>query len=131
MGFAREADLNQAFTPFVTCRDYFGYFPAVYRAQTIVPRLLQAEISLEAAILYDDSSLTHSQKEHLLLVLASGEGRSDVATAHYEMLRVFGEPEAELDRLVTDYRHCGLSPAEVELLGFTLKLGSHGPSVGV
>src|SRR6516162_11858592 len=98
MGFAREADLDQAFTPLVTCRDYFGYFPAVYRAQTIVPRLLEAEISLEEAILYDDSSLTHREKERLLLVLASREGRSDVATAHYEMLRLFGEPEGELDR---------------------------------
>jgi RNA polymerase sigma-70 factor (ECF subfamily) len=130
MGFAQEADLDQAFTPLVTCRDYFGYFPAVYRAQTIVPRLLEAEISLEEAILYDDSSLTHRQKERLLLVLASREGRSDVATAHYEMLRLVGEPEAEIDRLVTDYRHCGLPAAEVELLGFTLKLASHGPSVG-
>jgi hypothetical protein len=130
MGFAREADLDQAFTPLVACRDYFGYFPAVYRAQTLVPRLLEAEIGLEASILYDDSSLTHSQKERLLLMLASGEGRSDVATAHYEMLRLFGEPEAELDRLLTDYRHCGLAPAEVELLGFALKLGSHSLSVG-
>jgi len=130
MGFAREADLDQAFTPLVACREYFGYFPAVYRAQTIVLRLLEAEISLEASILYGDSSLTHSQKERLLLMLASGEGRSDAATAHYEMLRLFGEPEAELDRLVTDYRHCGLPAPEVELLSFTLKLGSHGPSVG-
>jgi RNA polymerase sigma-70 factor (ECF subfamily) len=130
MGFAREVELDPSLAPLAACRDYFGYFPAVYRAQTIVPRLLEAEIRLEAAILYDDSSLTHSQKERLLLMLASGEGRSDVATAHYEMLRLFGEPEAELDRLETDYRHCGLPPAEVELLGFALKLASHGLSVG-
>src|SRR5215471_11754501 len=131
MGFAHEVELDLSLSLLAACRDYFGYVPAVYRSQSILPRLLQVQIGLEAAILYEDSSLTHSQKERFLLMLAATEGCIDLATAHYERLRVFGEPEAELDRLVTDYRHCGLPAAEIELLRFVLKLGANGPAVGI
>ena len=129
MGFAREVELAPPSALLLACRDYFGYIPAVYRAQSLLPRLLEAEVGLEAAIVYGESGLSHRQKERLLLVLASAEGNSNGATKHYEMLRLFGEREAQLDQVLGDYRHCGLLPAEVELLGFALKLCRNGPSI--
>src|SRR5262249_40022584 len=47
----------------------------------------------------------------------------------YEAMRLLGESEAQLEELLNDYRHCGLPPAEVELLGFAIKLGMHPASV--
>src|SRR5262245_38465503 len=129
MGFAREVGLALSSEPLVACRDYFGYIPAVYRAQGLLPRLLEAEIGLEAALVYRESALSHLQKERLLLALASAEGNSDGATTHYEMLRLFGEPEARLDEILVDYRHCGLPLGDVELLGFAVKLCTGGSSV--
>ena len=129
MGFAREVELAPSSAPLVACRDYFGYIPAVYRAQSLVPRLLEAEIGLQQAIVYRKSALSHRQKERLLLALASAEGNADGATTHYEILRLFGESEAQLDQILSDYRHCGLAPAEVALLSFALKLCVSGPSV--
>src|ERR1044071_4298148 len=129
MGFAREVEVGPSSEPLAACRDYFGYIPAVYRAQSLLPRLLEAEIGLEAAIVYRESALSHRQKERLLLTLASAEGNAACATTHYERLRLFGESEAQLDRILSDYRHCGLPPAEVELLDFALKLCVNGPSV--
>src|ERR1041384_2884782 len=129
MGFAREVGLVPSSAPLEACRDYFGYIPAVYRVQSLLPRLLEAEIGIEAAIVYRESPLSHRQKERLLLALASAEGNADRATTHYEMLRLFGEPEAQIDQILSEYRHGGLSPAEVELLGFALKLCSNGPAI--
>ena len=129
MGFAREVELAPSSQPLTACRDYFGYIPAVYRAQSLLPRLLEAEIGLEAAIVYRKSALSYRQKERLLLVLASAEGNADTATTHYEVLRLLGESEAHLDELLNGYRHCGLPPADVELLGFAIKLGIHPASV--
>src|SRR5215468_5361923 len=100
MGFAREAELDPSFAPLVACRDYYGYIPAIYRAQGILPALLQAEIGLEASILYEDSALTHRQKERLLLMLAFTEGRIGIATMHYEALRLLGESDTGLDRFL-------------------------------
>src|SRR5262245_16117921 len=129
MGFAREIGLSPSSEPLAACRDYFGYIPAVYRAQRLLPRLLESEIGLEAAIVYRESALSHRQKERLLLALASAEGNAGGATTHYEMLRLFGEPEARLDEILADYRHCGLPPGDVQLVGFAVKLCTDGPSV--
>src|SRR5262245_47770362 len=129
MGFSREVELEASFAPVAACRNYYGYLPAVYRAQSLLPSLIEAEIGLEGTILYAESALSPRQKERLLLVLASAESDVNAATGHYEMLRVLGEPENQLDRILGDYRNCGLPLAEVELLGFALKLSTDGPDV--
>jgi len=129
MGFIREVKLGASFAPVLACRDYFGYVPAVYRAQSLWPRLVEAEIALATAILFQESALSHRQKERLLLVLAVAEGNRNSAIAHYEMLRILGEPEDQIDRILSDYAHADLPPAEVELLDFALKLCLNGLSV--
>src|SRR5215469_15476667 len=101
MGFVREGELGDSFGPVLACRDYFGYVPAVYRTQSLLPRLIDAEVSLAAAILFQDSALSHLQKERLLLVLSLAEGNSNDAITHYEMLRILGEPEDRIDRVLS------------------------------
>src|SRR5438552_6314663 len=122
MGFVREVELGASFAPVGACLDYFGYLPAVYRAQSLLPRLIEAEIALGTAILFQESALSPRQKERLLLVLAAAEANGNSATTHYEMLRLLGEPEDQLDRILSNYRDSDLQPAEVELLDFALKL---------
>ena len=56
-------------------------------------------------------------------MLASAEGDMNRATAHYEMLRLFGEPESQLEKVLSDYRHCGLPAAEVALVGLVVGVG--------
>jgi RNA polymerase sigma-70 factor (ECF subfamily) len=129
MGFVREVELGASFAPAGACLDYFGHLPAVYRAQSLVPRLVEAEIALATAILFQESALSHRQKERLLLVLAAAESDGNSATTHYEMLRLLGEQEDQLDRILTDHRQSDLPPAEIELLDFALKLCLNGTSV--
>src|SRR5437016_6132984 len=129
MGFVREVELDASFAPGGACLDYFGYLPAVYRAQSLLPRLIEAEIALATAILFQESALSHRQKERLLLAMAAAEGNGNSATTHYEMLRLLGEPEDQIDRILSGYRHSDLTSAEVELLDFALKLCLNGTSV--
>ena len=129
MGFVREVELGPPFAPLLACRDYLGYIPAVYRAQSLLPRLIEAEIALATAILFQESGLSHHQKERLLLVLAGAEGNGNSAITHYEALRVLGESEDRLHRILSDYVHSDLPPAELGLLDFALKLCRNGTSV--
>ena len=129
MGFLRQVELDASFAPVVACREYFGYLPAVYRAQSLLPGLIEAEIALATAILFQESALSHRQKERLLLVLAAAEGNGNSATTHYEMLRLLGEREDQIDRILNGFRHSDLPSAEVELFDFALKLGLNGTSV--
>ena len=129
MGFVREVELGASFAPVGACLDYFGYLPAIYRAQSLLPRLIEAEIALATAILFQESALSHRQKERLLLALAAAEGNGNIATTHYEMLRLVGEPEDQIDRILSGYRHSDMPPAEVELLDFARKLCLNGSCV--
>jgi RNA polymerase sigma-70 factor (ECF subfamily) len=126
MGFAREVELGASFAPVLACWDYFGYVPAIYRAQSLLPRLIEAEIGLANTILFQESILSQRQKERLLLMLAMAEGNSTSATTHYEMLRILGEAEDQIDRILTEHGHSYLSQAEVGLLDLALKLCSNG-----
>jgi RNA polymerase sigma-70 factor (ECF subfamily) len=129
MGFAREVELGVSFAPVLACRNYFGYVPAIYRAQSLLPSLIEAEIGLANAILFRESALSQRQKERLLLLLAGAEGNGSSAITHYEMLRILGDPENQIKQILTDYVHADLPPAEVELLDFAVRLSLHGLSV--
>src|SRR5262245_33440945 len=103
MAFVREVELGASFAPVLACRDYFGYVPAVYRAQSLLPRVIEAEIALATAILFQESALSHRQKERLLLVLAVAQGNRNSVSTHYEMLRILGESEDQIDRILSNY----------------------------
>src|SRR5690242_8684206 len=98
MGLLREVELDASFAPAAACRNYLGYLPAVYRAQSLLPRLIEPQVALATGILYDESALSRLQKERILLVLAAAEGSANCATAHYEVLRLLGAREDRIDR---------------------------------
>jgi len=129
MGFLREVELGVSFAPFSAFREHFGFVPSLFRCQSLLPRLVEAETGLLASILLKDRSLSRLQKERLLLLLAAANRDSYSATMHYQMLCLFGEPEERLDQLLSDYRHTDLPAADVALLQFALKLNADGPSI--
>jgi RNA polymerase sigma-70 factor, ECF subfamily len=129
MGFLREVELGVPFAPFSAFREHFGFVPSLFRCQSLLPRLVEAETGLLASILFKDRSLSRQQKERLLLVLAAANRDSYCATMHYQMLCLLGEPEERLDQLLSDYRHTDLPAADVALLQFALKLNADGPSI--
>src|SRR5689334_16590415 len=112
MGFLPKGKLSASFPPLAAFRDGFGYVPALYLCQGLLPELVQAEAGLAESILFQDSSLSRVQKERLLLVLAASAGNTYCATAHYQMLCLLGEPEERLDQILSDYRHTNLADVD-------------------
>jgi Tol biopolymer transport system component len=58
MGYLREVELGSSFPPFVAFLDEFGFVPHVFRAQTILPRLIEAEAALLSLIFRNASPAT-------------------------------------------------------------------------
>ena len=129
MGFFREVGLGESFAPFSVFREHVGFVPSLFRCQSLLPRLIEAETGLVASILFKDRSLSYQRKERLLLVSAAANRNAYCATAHYQMLSLLGEPEEQLDQLLSDYRHAELPAADVALLQFALRLSTDGPSI--
>src|SRR6185369_5916962 len=124
MSYFGEVDLGSSFQPFTTCREQFGFVPKLFRAQTLLPRLIEAEGAITSAILFTDKALTRTQKECILLVLAAAQANDYCFNLHYQMLRLLGVTEQRLDRIVADYQRADLSPTTAALLALVLNLGT-------
>jgi RNA polymerase sigma-70 factor (ECF subfamily) len=126
LSFFREVDLGDHYGPFAVYTENLGFVPAIVRAQTLLPRLIEAQSKLERAILFEENSLPRRLKEQIFLVVAASRRDSYGVMMHSRFLDA---PEAEIDGLLTDYRTAGLAPTEVALVDFCLKVSHWGPWV--
>lgn len=95
MGFLTEVDLPDSFAPFRLFEEQFGFVPNLFRAQSLVPRLIEAEMRIAEAILLGNGVLTRRQRESLLLGVAHQIGSVYCVTAHTGMLE--RDPDAGHD----------------------------------
>jgi len=124
MSLIPQPPLPDSFPPYESFRRHFGFVPAIFRAQSLLPRIIEAEAQIAGAVLLAPGALTRVQKEIILLTLASRHRNAYCVTAHRYFLSGLGVPTQQLDVLVRNYHEAGLSSADVALLNFALKLGS-------
>src|SRR5712691_8275082 len=122
MGHFREVDLGSSFAPFAGFKEHFGFIPNLFRAQTLLPRVIEAEAGIAAAVLLKPSALTRAQKESILLTVAAANENAYCVTAHAQILRTLGVPERLIEQVTVDHRSAGLSGADAALLDFALIL---------
>jgi len=62
MSFRREVPREETFSGFVTLRETFGFVPKLFQAQTLLPRLIEAEAQILSAV-FRQGALSRVQKE--------------------------------------------------------------------
>jgi len=125
MGFLPEVELGETFWPFAFFRANFGFVPNLFRAQTLLPRVIEAEARIAGAVLLREKALSRRQKECMLLAVSAAHRNIYCVTAHWEMLRALGVADHQLRQMTIDHRRAGLSTPDVALLDFGLKLTHH------
>jgi RNA polymerase sigma-70 factor, ECF subfamily len=129
MSFLSEVHLDDKFGPFVAFQEDLGFVPNLLRAQTLLPRVIEAQARIAATVLLKDKALSRIQKEQIILMVAAARQDTYCVTAHSKILSSFGKSEAQLNKLLTDYHRAGLSEVDVALIDFCLKLSHQAPSV--
>jgi len=129
VSYFEEVALGGSLQLFDTFREQFGFVPAVFRGQTLLPRLIEAESVLLAPILFQDNALVRAQKELVLLALAAARGNSYCFALHYQMLRLLGAPERRIDRVLAGFQRADLAPANLALIKLTEMLGKSNPLI--
>lgn len=130
MSFFPQVELGEAFGPFALFREKLGFVPNLFRAQTLLPRVIEAEAQVAGTVLLKEGSLSRTQKECLLLAIAGAKQNAYCVTAHWEMLRSLGLTVRQLDQILTDHHRAGLSTADVALMDFGLALSQRPTWVG-
>jgi RNA polymerase sigma-70 factor (ECF subfamily) len=127
MGFLPEVELGETFWPFAFFRANFGFVPNLFRAQTLLPRVIEAEARMADAVLLNEKALSRRQKECILLAVSAAHRNTYCVTAHWKMLRTLGVADQQLRQMTIDHRRAGLSRSDVALLDFGLEL-THQPT---
>jgi uncharacterized peroxidase-related enzyme len=103
-------------------KESFGFVPNFYRAQTMRPDLVEAEVQLMGTLLAKEGALTRQQKEYIFLVCSAQNLSTYCVTAHCEIVRMLGIQGPEPERVALDYTSAGLPLAMNALLNFASKL---------
>jgi RNA polymerase sigma-70 factor (ECF subfamily) len=112
------------FAPFAVVQKSHGFIPNFFRAQTLRPDLLQAELEAVGAVLLPEDFLTRVQKESILLAVSAANLNSYCVAVHCNLLRGLGLSAEEADQIAVDHHLSNLSQADVALLDFAVKLGT-------
>jgi uncharacterized peroxidase-related enzyme len=127
MSYLPEVELSPTFVPFASFQKLFGFVPNLFRAQTLLPRMIEAEAGISAAVLLREGDLSRSQKEYIMLAVAAAHRNTYCFTGHHQRLRLLGIPDRQLDQIAIDHHLAGLSTSEAGLLDFALKLAMNAP----
>ena len=114
----------KAFTPYLIVEQSHGFIPNFFRAQTLLPHLLEAELEAVGHILLPEDALTRAQKECILLAVSAANLNSYCVAMHCNLLRGLGMPSDEGDQIAVDHHESSLSEADKAILDFAVKLGT-------
>lgn len=115
---------EKTFPPFESIRQTFGFLPNFFRAQTLRPDLIEAEVNLIGGILVREGALERRQKEYVFLVCSAANMSTYCVTAHCEIVRMLhiGGPEPE--QIAIDHLNTDIPMADKALLSFAKKLNA-------
>ena len=123
MSFLREVELpQQSFGPYAALQEKSGLIPNLFRAQSLRPDLIEAEVQLLSTVLLKESALSRRQKESIALVCSAARLSTYCVLIHGEMMRTMGITDPELEQLAVDHHYADIADADKALLDFALKL---------
>src|ERR1700730_1751327 len=129
MSFLKEVRLEGKFGPFVAFQEAFGFIPNLLHAQTLLPRVIEAQAKLESAVRLREVAISRVQKERILLSVAADRQDTYCVAIDCKVLSALGLADGQIDDLLTDCRNVDFPAADLASLQFCLKLARHAPSV--
>ena len=100
MGFFPESS-SQPEIELSTLEELFGFVPRFLRLQGGVPHVLAREIDLLSALLQDETHLSRTHKELILLAVSAARRSSYGVALHEQMLELLGVSETRIAEIVS------------------------------
>jgi uncharacterized peroxidase-related enzyme len=131
MSYLRQEPLDENNFPlFAQIKNTFGFIPNLFRAQTMRPDLIEAEVQLVGTILVKEGALTRKEKEYIFIVCSAANLSTYCVTAHCEIVRLLGIEGPEPEQIAIDYTAAKIPVRLKALLNFAAKLNNQATKVG-
>jgi RNA polymerase sigma-70 factor (ECF subfamily) len=108
--------LPDDFQPYIFFREHYGFVPNLYRAQSLRPDLVQAEVQALARILLPEDLLGRIQKEQILLAVSAANLNTYFVAMREQILSALGVALELCDQIVEDHHLAALSAMDRTLL---------------
>ncbi len=130
MSYIERGPLDEKqYEPFQTIRETFGFLPNFFRAQTLRPDLIEAELALIGGTMVKEGALPRRLKEYVFLVCSAANLSTYCVTAHCEIVRMLGIHGPEPEQVALDHNRTTLPVEDKALLNFALKLNKEGRKI--
>jgi len=131
MSYLREEPPDeQTSAIFRNIQEALGFIPNLFRAQTMRPDFIDAEVQLTGAILLKEGALTREQKEYIFLVCSAANLSTYCVTAHCEIVRMLRIEGPVPEQVAVDHTSTSLPMSQKALLNFAAKLNGQPNKVG-
>jgi len=123
MGYLREAPLDETnFPPFAQIKAAYGFIPNLFKAQTLRPDIIQANLALGNLILRQPGALCRKDKEYIFLVCSAANLSTYCVTAHCEIIKMLKLEGPEPEEIAVDFPSTNLPLVTKALLHFARTL---------
>jgi len=123
MAYVREAPLDETnFPPFAQIKNAYGFIPNLFKAQTLRPDIIQANLALGNLILRQPGALSRKDKEYIFLVCSAANLSTYCVTAHCEIIKMLKLEGPEPEEIAVDFPSTNLPLVTKALLHFARKL---------
>ena len=115
---------------FAKCQEKLGFVPNVLRAYAWNPEKLRTFIAFYDELMMGPSGLTKLEREMIAVAVSSANNCTYCRVAHGAALRRLSG-DAQLDtRLAADHRAAALTPRQVAMLDFAVRLTERADAIG-
>lgn len=129
MSLLEQSELPPDYPPFRAFRERLGFVPSVFPAQSLLPRVIEAQAALIRALLLESGALTWERREEILVAVSAALRSRYCATVHAHVLRTLERPAGEVESLAAG-RFDGFDAARAGLLEFSVRLAVAPHAIG-
>ncbi len=107
-----------------------GFVPNVFLALAHRPDELRAFFAYHDALMHKDGGLSDAEKEMIVVATSNDNGCLYCVVAHGAVLRIRARNALIADQVAVNYRKADITPRQVAMLDFALKVSNDSRSIG-
>jgi len=107
-----------------------GFVPNVFLTLAHRPEEFRAFFAYHDALMEKDGGLTKAEREMIVVATSSANQCQYCVVAHGAILRIRAKNPLIADQIATNYRKADITPRQMAMLGFAMKISQHAEEVG-
>jgi RNA polymerase sigma-70 factor (ECF subfamily) len=122
--YLRAIEKTAELPAFARLKERYGFVPLLFRAQTLAPEALDAQVRIVDRLLFEETALRSDQKQAILLAVSAANRDTYGAALHAKTLQMSGVAAKTVEWIATDPSAADLPAPDRALLEAARRAGA-------